>query len=236
MKNSKIIYFKIAFLLAVLLFNGCDPALWVGNDECYATDGTNSDSIEITWGEMIITEDNNEISPVSYSIEGRKEGDPSFSLLQDGLTTTQYTDSTVIPGVTYYYQVTALYPDDTTDTTIPDSGFAMNASILSIGSAAQQYFSQGTAGPVETQYKWYKIMAQGGWQYTVKTYSAGNPSADTVITLYGNDDIIDDITTNDDYSAPFSQITHTFTASGIYYIKVEVLLSSKDFNISMWHH
>lgn len=233
-------YFFRLIALPVLAFwltyTGCDGSF---PDEgiCEASDGTYKNSIDITWEDLADTEAGVEVLPESYTLE-RSEDDFLYFFLDTTLSPA-YMDTSVSPGKTYYYRAYAIYPDgSTSDYTVSDSGFAMDAAILSIGSSPGLYTLTGTAGPDLSEWAWYKILAQQGWAYTVYTSSAGT-GADTVLYLYGEEDIEDSLVENDDIETPgnlYSSITHTFTASGLYYIKVETYTSGDSFKLNMYHH
>lgn len=238
MKNKKCIFFKIIFIIAGLLFSGCEVVNFFTGYYCNATDGSHPESIEITWGSMNGYGENEEtgavgtMEPESYTL---KRDDV---VIAEGLKSSPYFDSDIIPGVFYNYCIKAIYPDGTSSRyTTEDRGHGITASILPIGSSYQKYFKEGITGPVPGYAVWYEIMAQAQWTYTIETYSAGAPLTDTHIYLCETDENLTEITHNDNSgNGNFSRLTYTFPDSGLYYIKVATADVSKVFNITMWHH
>jgi len=217
-----------------MLITACD---WlVGEGECKASDGEYEGQIEVKWGDL--SYEGNDPELLYYQIERSKDY-PDIFLYLANTSGTSYMDTAVIPGIRYYYRVRAFYDDSSSsDYTTTDSGFAMNAEILPIGSYAEQYYSIGTAGPAENQWKWYKIIAQEDWSYTVYTYTNGS-AEDTYLYLYDEEDIVYALAENDEdpiAGTTFSRIDYTFTGSGVYYIKVSAFDTSSSFRITMWHH
>ena len=229
------------FILILAIITGCEDAPDLDNGEddeagfFAVSDGEYPDRIVIDWG--VINETlADEI--MQYRIERSEDNNLSYSLL-DTCWLTNYEDKTVIPGVIYFYRVKEVYYDDTTSFySEEDSGFAMNAQILPIGSSFAGYSVNGTAGPQKQQWVWFKILAQKGWTYSIETFEESVP-VDTYIDLF-KDPVIDfSVASNDDINYPsnlYSQIEYTFPVSQIYYIKVTTVAPGSPFNITIWHH
>jgi hypothetical protein len=224
----------ILILIIALISTNCD--LYPDHPiDLKATDGEYPDKIELSWQGVAYSEDTPEedVREVDYYEIERSEASDFSSITSFQTTGTTYTDeSGIVPGRNYYYRVYAHFDDGSdSDYSNVDTGYAMDASAIQIGSAQGNYTKTITSGPTDIDSEWFYFHAQDGWTYNIETYTAGNV-VDTDIFLYEDGDISSAIAS--ETIAAFNTLNWKCDKTKKYLVEFEAtnLLA---FNITAWH-
>jgi uncharacterized protein YxeA len=139
-----------------------------------ASDGTYAQQIELTWDPVSATDENgNELIIDYYEIERtEKPFGPTLPPIRSDGSGTEYTDTTVTPGVTYEYSVTGYFTDGSPkEVTLSDTGYAMNATNLKVyGSSSDGAVAYDASAADE----WFNFLGQEGWTYDVVVTGSGS--------------------------------------------------------------
>jgi hypothetical protein len=171
------------------------------------------------------------IAGVNYRIETfASTGDDTDTVLEvfenDGVTLIGENDD--ISTMNYFSQVNFMAPS-TSLGYLRVTGFEGGVGDYGVG-----YYSEGvTAGVItpetaqydsisQGEFTWYSFSADAGVTYTIWTYAAGGPDADTVVAVL-SDTFAELAENNDGPVSPFSEVVFTPATSGTYYIRVRSL-------------
>lgn len=164
----------IAVSLSVL---ACEQAVSsaLGLTSVEASDGTYSDRVEVSWDTVTDTDASGNARTVQEYTVTRS---PATTF--PPVTETTYTDTSVAPGVSYTYSVTAEFTDGATKAVdLSDTGYAMDATELQVYSSP----NDGTVSyDASSDAEWFNFLGQEGWLYratvtgsaAVDVYREGN--------------------------------------------------------------
>lgn len=136
-----------------------------------ASDGEFKDRIAVSWSPVSKTDSAGNTIPLSeYEITRTGgAGTQTFTTSE-----TSYTDTAVVPGVSYTYSVTAKFTDGgEIDVVLADTGYAMDALVLQIYSSAGDGVVNYDGTP---DADWFNVLAQEGWTYVVTVTGGGSPT------------------------------------------------------------
>ncbi len=184
-----------------MALTACDTTMAILTDSeqptnVSATDGEFGDRIEITWTAPDLSESNEEEDEdtekqlLRYEIERQTiTGDQTGLISNDynvDATTTKYTDNALQQGVVYEYRVRAVFNDGTYTWSIADTGYAITARDILVGSDLGRYPRDydTTQAPSNANGKiWFQFPVQTGWRYEIQTVKADSTPAETDVRL-----------------------------------------------------
>jgi len=163
-------------LVLALITTACEDVVSdaLGLTSVEASDGEYTDRIVVTWDPLTKNDaGGNPLTVSSYAVDRSPGG---VVTPPGGVTGTTYTDTSITPGVSYTYNVTATFSDSSTKSVdLTDSGYAMDAVTLRIYSSPGDGAVSYSTGAGD---EWFNILGQEGWTYRV-TVTGG-----AVVSLY----------------------------------------------------
>ncbi|MEX2443924.1 MAG: fibronectin type III domain-containing protein [Alkalispirochaeta sp.] len=223
----------VILIVLSLALAGCDTALAALTDsarptDVSATDGEYETQVEITWTapDLSSEEDEKEGSSdrqlLRYELERQTMTGPLIGqthLVYDiDAGTTEYVDQglQLNQGILYEYRVRAVFSDETQGVSRPDTGYAITAGDIQLGSSlgrSEYVYNTAAAHATADSKVWFTFLAQQGWRYQVQAETS--PAETTGVRLLSEKEL---------EPAPenISEAGSIFTAerSGLHYVEL----------------
>lgn len=216
--RSKLLSTGVQLILVTLVAIGltsCAEAAKsaLGITSVNASDGTYPQQIALSWDPVSATDGNGNALVIDYyEVERTEKPSGTTQTFTSAGAGTDYTDTSVSPGVAYEYAVTGFFTGGSSKSvTLTDTGYAMDALNLEVyGSPSDGAVAYDTSSGDE----WFNFLGQKGWTYDIAVTGGGSIELFRLGTVEVAEVPVSTGTGSVTYRLPYSEIYHVKIEGG----------------------